>query len=102
MSNTTPSTSSLPRAAATPALRQRADGLSLSATLFAGLCTLLAFGATGLVRSALVTLNAYATPWEIPLVATIAISLVLFWPALKAMSLSRKARRFLEAGDVVH
>jgi polar amino acid transport system permease protein len=63
---------------------------------------LAAYGATVLVRSALVHLNAYSSTWEIPLVATIAVACVLFWPALRAIRQSRKARRFIDAGDVVH
>jgi polar amino acid transport system permease protein len=90
------------RPVAMPAIRQRADGLSLASTLFAALCVLAAFGATALVRGALVHLNVYSGAWEFPLIAAIAISAVLFWPSLRAMSLSRRARRFLDAGDVVH
>ncbi len=82
--------------------RQNADGLALASALFAALCVLGAFGASTLVRSALVHLNAYSGAWEIPLIATIVVAAVLFWPSLRAMSLSRKARRFADAGDVVH
>jgi polar amino acid transport system permease protein len=85
-----------------PSTRQRADGLSLASTLFAALCVLAAFGATTLVRSALVHLDIYSGAWEIPLIATIAVAVVLFWPALRAMNLSRRARRSLDRGDVVH
>ena len=85
-----------------PAIRQRADGLSLAALLFAGLCVLTAFGAAALVRGALVELKVYSGAWEIPLIIPIALSCVLFWPALRAMNLSRKARRNLDAGDIVH
>lgn len=85
-----------------PAIRQRSDGLSLAALLFAGLCVLAALGATALVRGALVELQAYTGTWEIPLVLTIAIACLLFWPSLRAMNLSRKARRCLEANDIVH
>jgi polar amino acid transport system permease protein len=82
--------------------RQGADGLSLASALFAALCVLAAFGATVLVRSALVHLEAYDSVWEIPLIATIAVAAILFWPALRAMNLSRRARRFRDAGDLVH
>ncbi len=82
--------------------RQSADGLSLASALFAALCVLAAFGATVLVRSALVHLEAYSSAWEIPLIATIAVAAVLFWPALRALRLSRKARVFRDAGDPVH
>ena len=101
MTESNPELSSLPRNAA-HRKRQSADGLSLASALFAALCVLAAFGATVLVRSALVHLNAYNSAWEIPLIATIAVSAVLFWPAFRAMNLSRKARRFRDAGDVVH
>ena len=87
------------RRTATPT---RADGLSLAATLYAAFCVMLAFGATSLVRGGLVELAAYSGVWEIPLVATIIATLVLFWPALRAMRLSRQARRFRDAGDEVH
>ena len=103
MTETQPDVTSLPQQGApTPATRRAADGLSLASTLFAALCVLAAFGATALVRSALVHLDAYSGVWEIPLVATIAVAAVLFWPALRAMNLSRKARRFRDAGDHVH
>jgi polar amino acid transport system permease protein len=90
------------RRVSSPAVRQRADGLSLAALLFAALCVLTAFGATALVRGALVHLNAYSGAWEIPLVAAIAVSALLFWPALRAMNLSRKARGLIASGDAVH
>jgi polar amino acid transport system permease protein len=96
-----PEVSPLPRAAAR-GTRQGADGLSLASNLFAALCVLAAFGATVLVRSALVHLNAYNSAWEIPLIATIAVSAVLFWPALRSLNHSRKARSFRDAGDLVH
>jgi polar amino acid transport system permease protein len=96
-----PEVSPLPRAAAR-GTRQGADGLSLASNLFAALCVLAAFGATVLVRSALVHLNAYDGAWEIPLMATIAVSAILFWPALRALNHSRKARSFRDAGDLVH
>lgn len=88
--------------AAVSGTRQRADGLSLAALLFAALCVLAAFGATVLVRGALVHLGVYTGAWEIPLIGTIVVSAVLLWPSLRAMSLSRKAQRFQAAGDVVH
>ena len=91
-----------PRRTAANGIRQRADGLSLAAILFAALCVIAAVAATSLVRGALVDLGVYQDLWEIPLLATIALSAVLFWPALKAMHLSRKAQRFLDGGDVVH
>ena len=100
MSNVGPNT--LAGRAARSGLPPRADGLSLAASLFALLCTAAAFGATGLVRSALVELDVYAGAWEIPLVLTILVTAVLFWPALRAINLSRKARRCLEDGDIVH
>lgn len=90
------------RRAAVNETRLRADGLSLAALLFAALCVLAAFGATVLVRSALVHLDVYAGAWEIPLIGTIVVSAALLWPSLRAMSLSRKAHRFQAAGDVVH
>jgi polar amino acid transport system permease protein len=70
--------------------------------LFAALCVLAAFGATALVRGALVHLEVYESAWEILLIGAIALAALLFWPALRAMALSRKARRFVEQGDAVH
>jgi len=102
VTETNPEVTSLPPRVAANGTRQGADGLSLASILFAALCVLAAFGATVLVRSALAHLNAYSSVWEIPLIATIAVAAVLFWPALRAMNLSRKARQFRDAGDVVH
>jgi polar amino acid transport system permease protein len=101
VTDSNPESRPLPRTAAGRA-RQRADGLSLAAALFAALCVLAAYGATVLVRTALTHLDAYDSAWEIPLVATILVAATLFWPALRSISLSRKARRFRDAGDVVH
>jgi polar amino acid transport system permease protein len=101
VTNSNPEARPASRAAASRT-RQNADGLSLAAALFAALCVLAAYGATVLVRSALVHLNAYSGAWEIPLVATIVVAAILFWPALRSINLSRKAKRFREAGDVVH
>jgi polar amino acid transport system permease protein len=103
VTQTSPEVPSLPQhRAAVNGTRQRADGLSLAALLFAALCVLTAFGATILVRSALVHLGVYSGAWEIPLIGTIVVSAILLWPSLRAMSLSRKAQRFQAAGDVVH
>jgi len=102
VTETNPEVTSLPQRRAVNGTRQNADGLSLASTLFAALCVLGAFGATTLVRSALVHLNVYSGAWEIPLIATIVVAAILFWPSLRAMRLSRKARRFLDTGDVVH
>jgi polar amino acid transport system permease protein len=102
VTETNPEVTSLPQRPASANNRQGVDGLSLASTLFAALCVLAAFGATVLVRSALVHLEAYSDAWEIPLIATIVVAATLFWPALRAMNLSRKARRYRDAGDVVH
>ncbi len=98
-----PPTGTAPRAAkAGPTIPQPSDGLSLAATLFAGLCLLAAFGATAMVRGALNDLAAYEAAWEIPLVLTLLVAAGLFWPAVKALNLARKSRAFLAAGDIVH
>lgn len=86
----------------TPSIPQRSDGLSLAATLFAGLCLLAAIGATAMVRGALNDLGAYTSAWEIPLLLTLVLAAGLFWPAVRALILARKARAHLAGGDVVH
>lgn len=84
-----------------PPLPQRADGLALAALLFAALCTLAAFGATSLVRASLEHLGVMAGVWQVVFWLVIAATALLFIPALRAFSESRKASAGLAAGDVV-
>jgi polar amino acid transport system permease protein len=88
-----------PRAA--PVIHQRADGLSLAAVLFAAFCTLSAYLATRLVGSGLESLGVAGAGWSILFAVVIAATAALFWPALKAWTLSRKALAALAAHDVV-
>ena len=87
--------------ASAPSLPRRADGLAIGALLFAGLCVLAAIGTTSLVRGALAHLGVYARGWEILFGLTIAVTAILFWPAVRALNLSRRARTALNRGDIV-
>jgi polar amino acid transport system permease protein len=80
---------------------QRADGLAITATVFAALCVLGAFGATRLVRTALDHLGVMNAAWQAVLWLVIAATAVLFWPALKALNGASRARAALAAGDIV-
>ena len=91
-----------PATTAAPTIPQRSDGLSMAAALFAGLCLIAAVGATSMVRSALTDLAAYSPTWELPLMFTLLLAAGLFWPALRAVNLARKARTHLAGGDIVH
>ena len=80
---------------------QRADGLALAALLFAALCTLAAYGATHLIRSALDHLGAMNGMWQALFWLVIAATAVLFLPAIRAFGEARRAGAALKAGDVV-
>lgn len=69
--------------------------------LFALLCVLAAYGATGLVRGAVVHLNSYAGWWEFVFLLTIAFVAILFWPALKSLKLANRAGRAIAGGNIV-
>jgi polar amino acid transport system permease protein len=84
-----------------PSLRQRADGLALAALLFALLSVLAAYGATHLIRSSLDFLGVMQTGWQVAFWAVIAATALLFVPALKAYSGSRRASAALSSGDIV-
>jgi polar amino acid transport system permease protein len=88
----TTSSSSQPRSA---------NSVAVAAMLFAGLCLLAAFGAARLVRGALVQLETYSTAWEILFWLGIAAIAVLFWPAIRALNLSNRARAALARRDIV-
>ncbi len=78
-----------------------ANSVAVAAMLFAGLCLLAAFGAARLVRGALVQLETYSTAWEILFWLGIAAIAVLFWPAIRALNLSNRARAALARRDIV-
>ena len=84
-----------------PPLPQRADGLAIAALLFAFLCLIAAYGATGLVRAALEHLSAMSMPWQVLFWAVIATTALLFIPAIRAFGGARRAGTALLAGDVV-
>jgi polar amino acid transport system permease protein len=86
---------------AAPVVHQRADGLSIAALLFALLCILASYSSTRLVGSALGGLGAGGMGWNILLIAVIAATAMLFWPALKAWTLSRRAAAALAGNDIV-
>ena len=82
-------------------LPQRADGLSICALLFVVLCMLVAFNATHLLRGALVSLDAMSIAWQLIFWLAIAVTALLFWPAVRALKESNQARKALASGDVV-
>lgn len=82
-------------------LPRRADGLAISALLFAFLCLLAAFGTTALVGDALRQLEAYATGWQVLFWLVIVATALLYWPAIRAYSLSRKASEAMLRNDIV-
>ena len=82
-------------------LPKRADGLAIGSLLFAGLCVAAAFGTAGVVRHALDILAVYSSAWEIVFALMIAATAVLFWPALRAMGNSNRARAALARNDMV-
>lgn len=84
-----------------PSVSRRADGLAVAAVLFAVLCVLAAFGATRIVREALQQLDAYDSLWQVLFWLVIAATALLFWPSLRALSLSRQAGAALVRDDVV-
>ncbi|MGQ0484109.1 MAG: amino acid ABC transporter permease [Hyphomicrobiales bacterium] len=87
--------------ASTPSRPHNADSLAVAAMLFAGLCLLAAFGAATLVRGALVQLETYSAAWEILFWLAIAATASLFWPALRSLTCSNRARAALARNDIV-
>ncbi|MCB1431138.1 MAG: amino acid ABC transporter permease [Alphaproteobacteria bacterium] len=85
----------------TQSVPRRADGLAVSALLFALLCLLAAYGATRLLRGALEQLAAYSPAWQILFWLAIAATACLFWPAVRSYGLSREASMALARNDVV-
>ena len=87
--------------ASAPSHPRSAHGLAIGALLFAGLCVLAGIGAANLVRRALVHLDAYSAQWEVLFGLVIAATAVLFWPAIRALNLSNRARAALAKHDIV-
>jgi polar amino acid transport system permease protein len=90
--------SALPGALTLP---RRADGLSIAALLFAGFCVLIAWLATGVIENGLVHLDRLTAFWSAVLIIIVLAVAVLFWPASRAMLLSRRAGEALAKGDIV-
>ena len=84
-----------------PQLRHRADGLAVAALLFAGLCVLAAYGGTFVVRRALLHLDSYSRGWEIVFGLVIGVTAILFWPSIRALTLSARARAALARNGIV-
>lgn len=84
-----------------PSTPQRADGLALASILFAALCLLAAFEATGLVRGALEHLGVFSTAWHVIFWLVIAATALLFFPSFRALTHASRARSALAAKDVV-
>ena len=80
---------------------RRADGLAVVALLFAILCVLASFATAGLVRGALLALDAHGGAWEVVLGLAIAATAVLFLPALRGLAAARRASAALSKGDIV-
>ncbi len=53
------------------------------------------------MRRALVHLGAYSAGWEIVFGLVIVVTAVLFWPAIRALNLSNRARAALARSDIV-
>ena len=84
-----------------PSLPRHAGGLAVGAALFAALCMIAAFASVRLVRGALQELEFYSGFWEIVFAMVIAGTAVLFWPALRSLKFSRRARAALARNDIV-
>lgn len=77
------------------------SSFALAALLFAALCVLAAFGASHLVRNAMVDLEAYRPGWEGVYAAVIAATAVLFWPAVRSLTYANATRAALAANNIV-
>jgi polar amino acid transport system permease protein len=82
-------------------LPKPADKLAVGALVFAALCVAAALAATSLVRSSVAVLGATSGVHEIFYWGTVALTALLFWPALKGFFLARKAASARNANDVV-
>src|SRR4029434_2265211 len=87
---------------ALPTLPRRTDGLSLAALLFAGFCVLCAWGAARIVGAALDHLQiAQGAVWNFVFFGVMAGTAVLFWPAARSWSFSKRAKVALSEGNIV-
>jgi polar amino acid transport system permease protein len=87
---------------ALPTLPRRTDGLSLAALLFAGICVLCAWGAARIVGAALDHLQiAQDAVWKSVFFLVIAGTAILFWPAVRSWSFSKRAKVALSQDNIV-
>jgi polar amino acid transport system permease protein len=88
-------------APSSPSVPSPSGRLAGVAAVFAVLCVAAAWGATGVVRRALEQLGVYSPVWQVLLWASIAATAILFRPAVRSLSLARRARAAVARGDVV-
>jgi polar amino acid transport system permease protein len=86
---------------ASPALPRPADRLAVAALAFAFLCVLAAFSATSLVARGIESLGAMHPLWQVIFWSVIAVTALLFWPAVLALKTAVRARAALLAKDIV-
>ncbi len=72
-----------------------------AALLFAALCVTATIGASRMVDVAIVDLGASSSFWRIVFLLAIAVTALLFWPAIKAWRLSRDAAQARARNDAV-
>jgi polar amino acid transport system permease protein len=82
-------------------LPKPANGLAFAALAFAALCLLAAFVTTSLVRNSVAGLGKTSSFHEIIYGLVILTSAVLFWPAIRAFILARKAAVARNRNDAV-
>jgi len=86
---------------AAPTVPRRSDGLSLAATIFAGLCVFATYGTANYIRDALAQLESYHGAWEFVFWASIVASAILLLPAMRAIERARHGTAALNRGDLV-
>lgn len=82
-------------------LPKPADALAIAALVFAAICVAASFAATSLIRASVAGLGATRSIHELAFWGTIAMTALLFWPALQGLFSARKAAAALRANDVV-
>lgn len=82
-------------------LPKPANTRAIAAIVFAAICAAAAIGTTMLVRNAIADLGAESLWQRVVYWLVIAASLLLFWPAVKSLKLSRQAEGARAAGDAV-
>ena len=82
-------------------LPKSANSLAIAALVFAGLCLLAAIGSVSLIARAVAALAASSTPLNVIFLATIAITALLFLPALKSLKFAQASEAARVRGDAV-